>query len=190
MDKLWLTISAAPAEAWVGLMGVLFGSLLTTYSVWLTNRSNRKHLKLQLEHEERLHQQRLSSERLEELYILVSHWVNKIFSNYLNLTLVMKGHTDYNQYLDSITNDKSSESYDFIRLEMIVGIYGEQIQTTYDAAIAAREKFNSVVAAHKSAYKRGESGELFLNPLTDAQNKFIIASDALKDCIAKAARNA
>lgn len=190
MDKFWLTVSHAPAEAWVGLLGVLFGSLLTTLSVWLTNRSNRKHLKIQLEHEERLHRQRLSRERLEELYILVSHWVNKMFSNYLNLSLVMQGHTDYNQYLDSISGDKSSDKYDFSRLEMIVGIYGDPIQPTYDAAIAAREKFNLVVAAHKDAYKRGESGELFLNPLADAQNKFIVAGDALKDCIAKTARNA
>lgn len=190
MDKLWLSITSAPAEAWVGLMGVLFGSLLTTLSVWLTNRSNRKHLKLQLEHEERLHRQRLSRERLEELYILVSHWVNKIFSSYLNLTLVMQGHTDYNQYLDSISNDKSSEKYDFSRLEMIVGIYGDQIQTTYDDAIAARERINSIVAAHKTAYKMGESGELFLHPLTDAQTKFITAGDALKEEIAKAARSA
>jgi hypothetical protein len=127
---------------------------------------------------------------LEELYILVSHWVNGMFYNYLNLTLVMQGHTDYNHYLDSISGDKSSDAYDFNRLEMIVGIYGDHIQTTYGAAIAAREKFNSVVAAHKSAYKRGESGELFLNPLRDAQNKFIVAGDALKDGIAKAARNA
>lgn len=190
MDKFLIAISTAPAEAWVGLMGVLFGSLLTTFSVWLTNISNRKHLKLQLEHEDRLHRQRLSRERLEELYILVSHWVNRMFSNYLNITLVMKGHTDYNQYLDSISNDKSSENYDFSRLEMIVGIYGDHIQATYDTAITARERFNSVIAAHKTAYKNGESGELFLHPLTDAQNKFITAGDALKEAIAKAARSA
>jgi hypothetical protein len=55
MDEFWLIVSTAPAEAWVGLLGVLFGSLLTTLSVWLTNRSNRKHLKIQLEHEEHLH---------------------------------------------------------------------------------------------------------------------------------------
>ena len=190
MTKILLTLNSAPAEAWIGLLGVFFGSLLTTFGVWLTNRSNRKQLKIQLEHEELLHRQRLSRERLEELYVLVSHWVNKIFSSFLNLTLVMQGHTDYNQYLDSITNDKSSKNYDFSRLEMIVGIYGLQIQSAYETALAARENINSVVAAHKSAYKRGESGELFLKPLTDAQTEFIAAGDALKEVIAKAARNA
>lgn len=189
MTKILLTLNSVPAEAWIGLLGVLFGSLLTTFGVWLTNRSNRKQLKIQHEHEELLHRQRLSRERLEELYVLVSHWVNKIISSYLNLILVMQGHADYNQYLDSIINDKF-QKYDFSRLEMIVGIYGLQIQSSYEAALAAREHINSVVAAHKIAYKRGESGELFLKPLNDAQAEFIAAGDALKEVIAKAARNA
>jgi len=73
MESILQAIQNAPAEAWVGLLGVLFGSLLTTFGVWLTNRANAKQIKAQLEHDERLHRQRLTKERLEELYILVCH---------------------------------------------------------------------------------------------------------------------
>lgn len=190
MEKFWNILSAAPSGAWVGLLGVIFGSLLTTLGVWLTNSSNRKQLKLQLEHEKRLQSQQLAKERLEELYVLVCHWQHGMFSNYMNLTLVMKGHTDYNQYLDTLINEKPSTGVDFSRLEMIIGVYGEQVQPEYDATLKIREHINHIEAEHKSAYRRGEPGGAFLKPLSDAQLEFGTVCDALKDKIALAAREA
>ncbi|MDO9619422.1 MAG: hypothetical protein Q7J43_17280 [Pseudomonas sp.] len=190
MEKFWLILSTTPSGAWVGLLGVIFGSLLTTLGVWLTNSSNRKQLKLQLEHEKRLQSQQLAKDRLEELYILVCHWQNGMFSNYLNLTLVMQGHTDYNQYLDTLISEKPSNRIDFSRLEMIIGIYGEQVQAAYGVTLKMREHINAIEAEYKSAYRRGESGDIFLKPFSDAQLEFGAACDALKDEIALAAREA
>lgn len=188
MDKLWLDISSAPSEAWLGLLGVVFGSLLTTFGVWLTNRANRGQLRLQLEHEERIQRQRLAKERLEELYVLVCHWCNAMFGDNVHLQLVMKGHIDYNQYLDTVINTKSSDAADFSRLEMIVGIYGGQVQAAYDATLKVREKLNDIKADHKAAYRRGESGQAFLKPFSDVQLEFIKASDVLKAEITRTAR--
>src|SRR5690606_20540965 len=154
------------SEALVGLAGVIFGSLLTTLGVWLTNRANRRHLKIQLAHEERLVRQRVAKERLEELYVLVCHWLQGLFENHLHLMLVMKGSTDYNKYLDSVLAMKSR---DISRLEMIIDVYGESVQPSYAAVLKARTSVNEIAAAHKEAYLRGEPGVRFIDPFTRAQ---------------------
>lgn len=188
-----LTVSSVlentPSEAWVGLAGVLFGSLLTTFGVWLTNRANTKQLKQQLEHDEKLSSQRIAKERLEELYVLVCRWLNVLFGNYLNLTLVMKDEIDYNQYLDTFLKSEN-KNFDFSRLEMIIGIYGVELKELYEQAIQARSLVNTIVAEHKAAYKRGESGLRFLEPFTSAQIQLEDACERLKLAIANSARNA
>jgi hypothetical protein len=190
MESVLQAVKDVPAGAWVGLLGVVFGSLLTTFGVWLTNRSNAKNIRAQLEHDERLHRQRATKERLEELYLLVCHWHSGMFKNFLNLTLVMKGHTDYNQYLDSVIALKPSEGIDLNRLEMILGVYGANVRGAYDGALSVREKINDIISAHKAAYVRGESGGRFLQPLTQVQLEFESACDSLKAAIAECARDA
>ena len=188
METILQTLKAAPSEAWVALLGVVFGSLLTTFGVWLTNRASRSHLRLQLSHDERMQRQRLAIERFEELYILVCHWLNGMFNNYMHLTLVMRGETDYNQYHDAIIAMEPES--DFSRVEMIIGIYGGALQDKYQAALKAREKTNAIAASHKSSYLRGEPGIPFLKPFTDAQLELERACEELKTEIASAARDA
>lgn len=188
MEKLLSSITSAPSEAWLGLLGVIFGSLLTTFGVWLTNKSNRNQLKIRLEHEERLQRQKISKDRLEELYLLVCHWCSGMFSHYLSLRLVMNGDCDYNQYLDSTIAQKQPENIDFNRLEMIVGIYGGQVQVSYKAALDVRERINDMKAIHKAAYLRGEAGNVFLKPFQELQREFIKATDVLKGEIIKVAK--
>lgn len=192
MSKIWETISAAPAEAWVGLIGVIFGSLLAILTAWLTSRANRKQMRTQLEHEEKMHRQRVSKERLEELYVQVTHWSNALFADTLSLTLVMEGHHSYNQYLDAVIEDQANrkDSLDFSRLEMIVKVYGGAVQVAFNHAIVARAKINDVKAEHKSAYLKQKSGKPFLKLLMDAQEELSVACDNLKADIAKAARDA
>lgn len=190
MDSYSQLLNNVPAEAWVALLGVVFGSLLTTLGVWLTNRSNRAQLRQQLEHDERLQRQRLTRERLEELYVLVCHWLNAMSANYMHLSLVMKGHTDYNAYLDSVTKLGTTDRGDYSRLEMIIGIYGGQVQALYEVALKEREKVNTIITEHKAAYRRGEPGQQFLKQFADAQLEFAAVCDALKVAIANAAKNA
>lgn len=94
------TLSKAPSEAWVGLLGVIIGAVLSIIGVWLTNRASIKQLNTQLEHEKSVKADALKREKLEELYILVDNWLGGVFSHYIKLTLVMRGEIDYNQYLD------------------------------------------------------------------------------------------
>ena len=142
-----------PVEVWVGLTGIIFGSLLTTFGVWLTNRANAKLLKLQLIHQEKTHHQKVAKERLEELYVLICHWSNRFFDNFLNLRLVMEGVTDYNQYLDSIIYNENSPKTDFSRIEMILGIYGVHLTHAYNVVLKERDLINKIEAEHKSSYK-------------------------------------
>jgi len=182
-------IKHASSESWVGLAGVLFGAFLTTFSVWLTNRANFRNLKEQLRHSEKLNDNKQRKERLEELYILIGHWNNLFFSHYINLTLVMRGQIDYNQYLDMI-NDPEKKGVDFNRIEMIIDIYGGEFSQAFDKVIKVREKINAINASHKRAYLNGSSGEDFLDIASDAQLDLGKACDSLKLQIAEAARTA
>lgn len=125
---------------------------------------------MQLAHEERLHRQRVSKERLEELYVLVRHWLNGMFSNFLNLTLVMKGECDYNAHLDAVIDASSDQPAGFSRVEMIIGIYGSEIRQAYDQMIEARVRVNSVIGNYKRANLQGKSGGHLLLSFTAVQS--------------------
>jgi len=183
------SLTNTSSAAWVGLFGVLFGSLLTTFGVWLTNNANAKRQKQQLEHEERLSSQKIKKERLEELYILVCHWGNLFFEQYLSLQLVMDGHVTYNDHLEK-TGAKDLGGFDFSRMEMIIDIYGAQLEPAYEEVKAARSVINEVNAAHKFAYKRGQPAGMFKSPADSAQREFRDACDELKRVISEAARAA
>lgn len=190
MESLFQLVTAVPSEAWVGLMGVISGSLLTILGVWLTNRANTEQLKMQLQHEERLHRQQVTKERLEELHILVNRWLNLSFGSFLHLRLVMKGETDYNQYLDTFIKTHSDEKTDFGRLDMIVDIYGADIKDAYDRVMNTRSQINEIESDHKKAYQLGKPGWPFIDPLSNAYLQLEKDGHALKEVIADAARNA
>ncbi|WP_256578822.1 MULTISPECIES: hypothetical protein [unclassified Pseudomonas] len=176
------------SEALVGFAGVLFGSLLTTLGVWLTNRSNAKQSFQRMQHEERVASDKVRKERLEELYVLVCHWSTLFFSHYANLRLVMKGTIDYNNYLDIINKD-SKGGYEFGRIEMIIRVYGDdKILSYYKAVEVARKEVNLVNSEHKKAYMRGDSGQPFLEHADHAQFALGDKLDELKLSIAEAAR--
>ena len=162
-------LAKAPAEAWLALSGVILGSLLTTLGVWLTNRSSERSTKLRLVHQEKLAHEKNRKEKLEELYVLSSHWLTNLFANSLHLSFVMKGKITYNEYMDLSIKSSTNREHDFSRLEMIVGIYGQSLKETYDDVLEARSRVNRIAADHKAAYEKGQSGERFLETFTSAQ---------------------
>ena len=191
MNKILEILSKAPSEAWVGLLGVVVGASLSILGVWLSNRSNIKQLTIQLQHEKDTNAVALRREKLEELYVLVDKWLSGIFSHYLNLTLVMRGEIDYNQYLDQVIEHGKENTVDFSRLGMIVDIYGHELQTSYQKIMEAREELNKISAAHKHAYKSGDiDGIKYLKPYTDAQLKLEELTEHFKKEIAEHAKNA
>lgn len=191
MDKILEVLSKAPSEAWVGLLGIIIGAALSILGVWLSNRSNIKQLTIQLQHEKETNAASLRREKLEELYILVDKWSSGIFGHYLNLTLVMRGEIDYNQYLDQVIEQGKENTVDFSRLGMIVDIYGLELQSSYERLMEAREELNKISAAHKQAYKSGDvDGKKYLKPYTDAQLKLEALTESFKKEIAEHAKNA
>ena len=189
MNEILTLLSKAPSEAWVGLLGVLIGAVISIVGVWLANRSNIEQLKIQLEHQKQTNDILLKKEKLEELYILVDKWLGGVFFHYLNLTMVMRGEIDYNQYLDMVKKDGKEKTVDFTRLSMIVDIYGHELQTSYKKIMDARDELNKVSIAHKRAYKAGDfEGETYLKPYTTAQIKLEKLTELFKKEIAAHAK--
>lgn len=184
-------LAKAPSEAWVGLLGVVIGALLSIFGAWLTSRSSIAQLHIQLEHEERLQNKTVKRERLEELYVLLGHWSSAIFGNYLSLTLVMKGEMNYNDYLDRVVSNGEKNLYDFKRLEMIIDVYGHELKPEYEKVLAARTKRNEIETAHKLSYKAGElEARRFLSPFSEAQIELENLTENLRKKAAELARNA
>lgn len=115
-------------EAWVGLAGVIFGSLLTTFGVWLTNRANAKQVAVQLQHEEVMNRQRVKKERLEELYSLVFNWGGEYDLHLLYLKLVLEGKLSVNDYHKEIES-RGAGGIDNSRIAMISEVYGGEIES-------------------------------------------------------------
>jgi len=174
----------------VGIAGVLVGALLGLLGVLLANRSNLTRLKLQMEHERQSKSSDIKRERLEELYVLLSHWINMFFNHYFKLTLVMRDEMDYNQYLDEIINSGNKNKTDFQRMEMIINIYGHELLPNYNQVLECREKVNDIAATHKSDYKKGLNGTKYLKPYTAAHQKLDKSVEQLKNQISELAKNA
>lgn len=98
-------LTIIPSEAWLGLLGVLVGAIISIFGIWLTNRSNSNQLRMQLLHEKESHENAIKRERLEELYVLVGHWLIGLSGHYISLSMVMQGKLNYNQHLDLMIND-------------------------------------------------------------------------------------
>lgn len=176
------TLSNAKPEAWVTVLGVFFGAMISSITAWITTNLNTRQSLLRFKIEEQAKKNNLQKERLEELYILVCHWGNEFFAIYASLNLVMRGHCTYNEHLDMITSKQIK--HDFSRIEMIVDVYGSDISDAFKSVLNARELINKITSAHKSSYRNGETGERYIQPATDAQIKLSDAIDSLKMAIA------
>lgn len=184
-------IKSVDMKTWMGLAGVLVGASLGLVGVFIANRSSLSRLKLQLEKEQQRNHSQLKREKLEELYILLSHWISMFFSNYFKLTLVMKNEIDYNQYLDEIISDGADKKVDFQRIEMILNIYGRELLPAYHKVLGWREKVNDIAAAHKMDYKNGKvNGERYITPYTTVHTELEKSVETLKAELAELAVNA
>jgi uncharacterized membrane-anchored protein YhcB (DUF1043 family) len=164
-------ISKVSPEAWAGLAGVLIGSLISIMGTWLTNNASLNQLQTQLKYERDSKKQDLHRERLEELYTLVSSWLNAMASHYLSLSRVMQGKISYNDHLDL-----------FIK---------SQDQPKYQKVIDARSELNEISRLHKLGFSEGDiDGDKYLKPYTQAQLKIEKLGEELKTLIAESTKNA
>jgi len=189
-EQIVENVSVIPPEAWLLFVGVFIGAIISIVGVWLTNRSNINQLRMQLVHERTSRVKDTKKERLEELYILVGHWLNAIFSNCISLSMVMQGKLDYNQHLDRVKSF-DVQGYDFNRLEMIINVYAHELKVAYEKVLEARTELNEISLKHKDAYMQGDTdGKRFLKPYVLAQVKVESLGEALKKEIAESAKEA
>ncbi len=188
LETIQQILHDAPPQAWFTLTGGIVGAISSASGSLITNCFNSHQQKVRFAHEEKVRNREMTRDRLEELYTLVGRWAQISASHHLHLTLVMKGQTNYNQYLDTIIAAAADSKVDFNRLEMIVRIYGGNIASAFDDAITKRDTINQIHDAHKAAYKSGEPGHRFLASTTQAQLAFDEACKTLQKIIAEACR--
>jgi len=183
-------LKSVDLKSWVGLAGVLLGAVLGLIGVFFANKSNLSRLQLQLESERQRNHYQVKREKLEELYILLSHWINMFSGHYFKLTLVMKGAIDYNQFLDEIIAESADTKTDFQRIEMILHIHARELLPTYTEVLEYRGKINDISAAHKADYKKGkQNGDDYIGSYTSAHTQLENAVGRLKNEIAELAVN-
>jgi hypothetical protein len=156
----------------LAFISALVGACIAFLGGWLTNRANAQNLAIQLNHDRAEKKARIKLERLEELHVLISQWLNNFVSNSLSLSLVMKEQIDYNQYLDQIIDKGDKNHPEFSRIEMIIGIYAPELHNAYVEVTKARDVWNQVLSEHKQSYKRGDSSHTqYLKPLQGATQR-------------------
>ena len=124
------------------LAGGLVGFLVAIGKDWLIESKKQKEKARQLRRE-----------KLEELYMLVSHWSIALLGNGISLLAVMQNKLSYNQYLDILI--EKNVSHDFHRIEMILDIYAPDLHIVYKKLLEARTDLNNIENEHKLVYTDG-----------------------------------
>ena len=156
----------------------ILGALIALVSVYLTNRSNTRRLKLQFELERATKEKEFIRDKLEELYLLHEAWLNALATSNLPFLSVMKGEITYNQALDMFIENNRTRTVDFKRLEMLVDLYFPDIKPAFNRLSVARDGVNNIRFEHKRQYKRGNiDGSDYVIPFIEAQQ--LLESEAL-----------
>lgn len=169
-----------PAALYSGILG----ALIALISVYLTNRSNTKRLKLQFELERETKETEFMRDKLEELYLLHEAWMNALSTSYLPFLSVMQGDITYDQALDLFIENNKNRRDDFKRLQMLVDLYFPEIKSAFSQLSVARDRANKIKAEHKREYKRGNTnGFAYAGPFIEAQKKLESESLSMRDQI-------
>jgi len=183
-------LTPIPNEAWIGLSGVILGSILSIFGVWMTNKSNLALMKKQLEDKRLSEQKELKRTRLEELYVLTGNWLNVLAGSYLSLNYVMQGKMSYETHLEQVIEKGKNLKYDFNRFEMIIDIYAEEIKPFYGEILQARNELNEISQQFIQAYKDDDANRGdFLEPYVAAQREIEQCGLLFQSEISKIAKN-
>lgn len=148
MHDGYLTLTTSLVTGLIGVAGALGGV-----------RLNNRHQSTQLRAD-------LLRERGEELYSLVSEWLNGLFFSALRRCGVMRGEIDYNQCLaQDIEWGKGRTSAVPVdsRLQMLVDVYFPNTRSAYDDVISCRSVMNEIELTFRHVYDAGcGDGALFL----------------------------
>ncbi|KQT37650.1 hypothetical protein [Methylophilus sp. Leaf414] len=171
-------LKSIPLAAWT--------AFIAFFGVWLTNWNNRQSLKLQREHDITLQNKRISKERLEELHILVGHWSRLGVQRFVRGQALMYGDTTLKQYHD--TKFEPPPNYDYSRLEMIVGIYGEAFSVRFQSVRDVLSKIKNIEDEYIQTYEADLPKSELIEPYAKQHLEFMKAINLLKNEIVKAAK--
>jgi hypothetical protein len=103
--------------------------------------------------------------KLEELFIAVHTYCNKLFSVNIVWPRVMKGEIDYNQGLELvIKNQGEKEDSGFDAATMLVNIYFPELRPRLQAILQRRDQINQIHSEFKQSYQQGRPCGSFLKP--------------------------
>lgn len=185
-----ILLTKIPPEALFGLIGVVIGSLLSVIGVLLTNRSNHKNLKIQLEQQQLSETKKIERERFEELYILVSGWLQNMSTNYLSLNMVMQGKLRPDEHMEIVKQNIDLKKYDFNRLKMISSIYAHHLDKEVKELYEIRTELNNIARAYMEVANTALDTDEFLKPYLAAQVKLEKVGERFREKIAEYAKNA
>lgn len=164
-----------------GLSSAAVGGALALLSVFFTNRSNTKRLKVQLEHESQQRKIELLRNRGEELYELSDKWLNALAGYYLRRSSVMQNKLTYNQCIDLDIKEGKDNSYNYGRIEMLIDVYFSSTRSAYDKIIEYRTELNKIEISFKRKYENGElDGATFITPYVKTQLSLEKAGEEFK----------
>ncbi|HEL3751586.1 TPA: hypothetical protein UMV35_003925 [Stenotrophomonas maltophilia] len=126
--------SAKPDVTWLQtygqLIGVAIGAVLTGAVALLlaimNNRSSDRRLKIQQDHDLQRDRQRMTRERLEELYVLTGHWTLGLEQYGILGLRLARGQLTYADYLDLQREQADNPQIQISRMDLLLNVYGSQ----------------------------------------------------------------
>ena len=118
-------------------------------------------------------------ERGEELFALAEQYFDVLVGHYLPYLRVMAGELTYNQALDLTIAQKTRPNVH--RVELLIGVEFPELEPAFACVLAARDRGNEILTAHKAAYKRGDTeGHRYIQPLRTVLSELARATDQFK----------
>lgn len=139
-------LQASWLQTYGQLIGVVIGATMAGAVALglaiMNNRGSDTRLKMQQEHELLRERQRISRDRLEELYVLAGHWTTLLEQNAMLGLRLAKGLLTYDQYLDAQTSAATNSKVEASRMNLLMGVYAsEDVNAAYNAVKDANGAF-------------------------------------------------
>jgi len=122
--------------------------------------------------------------KLELLYKDITHWLNDGFSNLvINFHLVFIKEIDWNEYLDKISSETSSD-FDYFQIEITINLYFCKLETDFNNITKAFQELNRFINNEiKEAYLASMDISIFKSDFDAKVKNIDFLAEKLKDHI-------
>lgn len=175
---------------WTILGSAAFGSALSFLSAHLTNASNFKNLRYQVEQEEKQKNRALLREKGEHLYELVEKWSEILFIKNMTFSNFLRGHSSLEASKDLLYSQTKDYHLDFFKIEMIASLYFPEASEKYQQAQKSLRIVNKIeLAVENNITSKSADNKKFLKDYCDAQTNLEKDIEAFKCTITSLIRN-